>query len=58
MYGAIPEGCNDVKKVVGYFLSLLTVNGIYNLLCEQDRERNLKCIIRANHAHTGKYFQG
>ena len=34
MYGAIPEGCDDVKKMMGEVLSLLTGNGICNLLCE------------------------
>ena len=34
MYGAIPEGCDDVKKMMGEVLSLLTGNGLCNLICK------------------------
>ena len=56
MYGEIVEECGDVKKVMGERSSLLTVNGLCNILCEQARESNFKCKIGATHAHTGKYL--
>ena len=34
MYGSIPGGCDNLKKLMGEVLSLLTGNGICNLLCE------------------------
>ena len=34
MYGAIPEEWNDVKKLMEEVLSILTGDGICDLLCE------------------------
>ena len=56
MYGAIPEEFDDVKKVMGEMSSLLTVNGLCNLICERDQESNFKFTIGANHEHTGNYL--
>ena len=55
MYGAIKEGCGGAKKVMGEMSSLLTGNGLCDLLCEQAQESNFKCTIRATHEYTGKY---
>ena len=35
MYGTITEECDYVKKLMGDVLSILTGNGICDLLCEQ-----------------------
>ena len=35
MYGAIPEECENVKKVMGEVSSILKGNGLYDLLCER-----------------------
>ena len=56
MYGAIPEKRDDVKKVIDQVLSLLTENGLCNLLCEKLWELNFKCTIGATHANTGNYL--
>ena len=37
MYGTIPEECDDAKKVMGEVLSLLTENGICNIICKKYR---------------------
>ena len=58
MYGVITEVCDDVKKVMGEVMSLLTGNGLCDLLCEKSRESSFKCTIGGNHAHTGKYLWG
>ena len=56
MYVTIPEVCDYVKKVMGKVSSLLTGNGICNILYEQARERNFTCTIVSTNAHTGKYM--
>ena len=56
MYVTIPEVCDYVKKVMGKVSSLLTGNGICNLLCEWYRESNLKCTIGATHANKWKHL--
>ena len=56
IYIVITEECGDVNKVMGEVLSLLTGNGLCDLLCKQYPENNLKCTIVANHAHTGNYI--
>ena len=35
IYGAIPEECDDLKKVMKEMLSLLIGNGILNILYER-----------------------
>ena len=56
MYGTIPEECDDAKKVMGEVLSLLTENGICNIICKKHRQRNFKCTIGETNVHTGKYL--
>ena len=41
---------------MGEVLSILTVNGLCDLICEQDQQRDLKFTIVATHTHTGKYL--
>ena len=36
--------------------SILTRNGLWNILCEQYWERNFKFTIGATHVHTVKYL--
>ena len=34
MYGAVTEECDDLKRVMGEVLSLLTGNGLCNIICK------------------------
>ena len=45
MYGSSTEECDDAKKVMGEVLSILTWNGLCNILCEQYWDRNFKFTI-------------
>ena len=56
MYGGIPEDCDNVKKLMGEFLSLFTVNGKCDIIGKQSGERIFKSLIRSAHEHTGKYL--
>ena len=48
MYGAIPEKRDDVKKVIDQVLSLLTENGLCNLLCEKIMRVKFQVYNRSN----------
>ena len=56
MHGGIPEDCDNVKKLMGEFLSLFTVNGKCDIIGKQSGERIFKSLIRSAHEHIGKYL--
>ena len=56
MYGGIPEDFDNVKKLMGEFLSLLTVNRQCDIIGKQSGEISFKSSIRSAYEHTGKYL--
>ena len=56
MYGDNTEEYYDAKKVMGEVSSLLSGNGLCDLLCERVQERNFKCTTGETHGHIWKYL--